>query len=215
LACLKPPREALQGRTACEKNGQAKACVSKCHDRLARGKASRGGFELGWVYSYKSGFFRPLALSSSHLDYFPMHSFVRNLSPPGGKHLADSGSKTSGHVIFYILLLAITLTACKDNSMPVVAVPVFNPPFGEVAKGTVVTVTCKTEGAEIWYTKNGTDPTRGPIDVFMYTAPFVINETTTIKAIAVKDGYVPSSVKKAEGVYIVPATSSPLAIYFP
>jgi len=53
LACLKPPRKALQGRTACEKNGQAKACVSRGHDRLARGKALRGGFESSWVYSYK------------------------------------------------------------------------------------------------------------------------------------------------------------------
>ena len=32
MACLKPPRKALQGRTACEKNGQAtpKNCAAVC-----------------------------------------------------------------------------------------------------------------------------------------------------------------------------------------
>ena len=114
-------------------------------------------------------------------------------------------------VVLSFILLALIQTACKDNSMPVVAVPVFDPPFGEVAKGTKVTITCKTEGAEIWYTKNGADPMKGPIDVFMYTGPFTINETTTIKAVAIKDGWVPSNVKKAEGVYIVAPAS--LAIY--
>jgi hypothetical protein len=55
LACLKPPHKAMQGRTACEIKGQAKACVSRGHDRLARSRALRGGFELRWVYSYKLG----------------------------------------------------------------------------------------------------------------------------------------------------------------
>jgi hypothetical protein len=54
--CLKPPRKALQGRTACEKNGHTKVCVNKGHDRLARSKALRGGFGLSRVYSYKLEF---------------------------------------------------------------------------------------------------------------------------------------------------------------
>jgi hypothetical protein len=44
------------GRTACESKGQAKACVRRGHDRLARGWALHGGFELSLIYSYKLRF---------------------------------------------------------------------------------------------------------------------------------------------------------------
>ena len=52
--CARPWR----GRTACEKNGQTKVCVRRGHDRLARGRASRGGFELSRFNSDKLKFFR-------------------------------------------------------------------------------------------------------------------------------------------------------------
>jgi len=51
------------GRTACENKGQAKACVNKGHDRLARGRAARGGFGLSYVYSYKLSFITFVILS--------------------------------------------------------------------------------------------------------------------------------------------------------
>jgi hypothetical protein len=35
---------------------QARACVNEGHDRLARGRALRGGFELGRIYSFKLAF---------------------------------------------------------------------------------------------------------------------------------------------------------------
>jgi len=50
MACLKPQRKALQGRTACENKGHVKTCVNRGHDRLARGKALRGGFELRYGF---------------------------------------------------------------------------------------------------------------------------------------------------------------------
>jgi len=110
-------------------------------------------------------------------------------------------------VVFSFILLTITFVACKDQSILIVADPVFDPPFGEVAKGTIVTITCETEDAKIWYTKDGNDPMKNPISVFLYTGPFIINKTTTIKAIAVKDGWISSKVKNAEGIYVVPDTS--------
>ncbi len=56
---------------------------------------------------------------------------------------------------------------------------------GEVVKGTAVTLTTETAGATIYYTTDGKDPTTAST---VYTAPIVINETVTIKAIAVKAG---------------------------
>ena len=46
-----------------------------------------------------------------------------------------------------------------------------------------VTITCATEGAEIFYTLDGTEPTK---DATKYTAAFKLTATTTVKAIAIK-----------------------------
>ena len=44
-----------------------------------------------------------------------------------------------------------------------------------------VAISCETEGAEIYYTTDGTEPTE---DSDVYSEPFEITETTTVKAIA-------------------------------
>lgn len=64
--------------------------------------------------------------------------------------------------------------------------PVITPDGGEFTQATTVTITCPTAGATIYYTTDGTTPsaTHGTL----YTAPITISETTTLKAIAVKDG---------------------------
>lgn len=49
---------------------------------------------------------------------------------------------------------------------------------------TDVSITCSTDGANIYYTLNGETPTTAST---AYTGSFTINETTTVKAIAVKD----------------------------
>ncbi|MFC7370281.1 DUF6359 domain-containing protein [Fictibacillus iocasae] len=57
-------------------------------------------------------------------------------------------------------------------------------PQGVISKGTTVTLETKTEGAAIYYTLDGTVPTK---ESKMYSDPITINEDTTIKAIAIKD----------------------------
>ncbi len=64
---------------------------------------------------------------------------------------------------------------------PVVATP----GDGFINLGESVTLTSDTEGATIHYTTDGSEPTASsPV----YSEPFVINEDTTIKAFAVKEG---------------------------
>lgn len=77
-----------------------------------------------------------------------------------------------------------------------VATPTFNPESGEVAKGTVVTISCATEGATIEYVLNGGS------DYIEYKGEeIVINEATTIEAYATKDGLDMSEI--AEAAYTI------------
>ena len=62
---------------------------------------------------------------------------------------------------------------------------------GEVEKGTTVTIACATDGATIYYTTNGDEPTTSSSE---YSKALTINATQTIKAIATKDGNANSAV---------------------
>lgn len=70
----------------------------------------------------------------------------------------------------------------------------------DTANGTVVVkMSCPTEGAKIYYTVTGKNPTTKSN---LYTEPFMIGHTTQLKAIAIKDGYVNSAVKSVIGIDI-------------
>ncbi len=69
--------------------------------------------------------------------------------------------------------------------IPVVAQPVFSPEGGTFTDEVVVTISTTTEGATIYYTTNNASATtNGKV----YTEPLTLTSTTTLKAIAVKDG---------------------------
>lgn len=70
---------------------------------------------------------------------------------------------------------------------------------------TSVTISCDTEGATIYYTTDGTDPTSESIE---YTDAFTITKTTTVKAIAIL-GEEASSVATQEFVAL-PAVDDPV-----
>lgn len=88
-------------------------------------------------------------------------------------------------------ILCVTVTTA--SGLEVVAAPVFSV-TGAVAEGTLVTLTCDTEGATIYYTVDGAEPTTASA---VYTEPIAINEEMTIKAIAAKAGMETSSVATA------------------
>ena len=75
-----------------------------------------------------------------------------------------------------------------------VATPEFSVDSGAVNSGTEVTITCATEGAKIYYTTDGTEPTASSTE---YTGAISITEAVTLKAIAVKDGMNDSAVASA------------------
>ena len=80
--------------------------------------------------------------------------------------------------------------------------PTFSPGAGALISAKNVTISCDTEGATIYYTTNGDDPTTSS-DV--YSSPIAVSANTTIKAIAAKDGFNNSSIASAE--YTFPTTT--------
>jgi hypothetical protein len=89
-------------------------------------------------------------------------------------------------------ILLIDADGCMDFNS--VDAPTFSIAAGSVTEGTTVALACATEGATIYYTTDGSEPTTAST---VYTEAIVINETTTIKAFAVKEGKTDSPVVSA------------------
>jgi hypothetical protein len=75
-----------------------------------------------------------------------------------------------------------------------VATPTATPAAGDVASGQTVALACATDGATIYYTTNGSDPTIGSM---IYSDPIAVWGPMTIKAIAVKAGMANSAILSA------------------
>ena len=100
----------------------------------------------------------------------------------------------------YIVSVAITHVPAPAA----VAKPTFTPAGGTYVGVQNVTLACETEGATIYYTTDESDPTPNSEQ---YTEAIVVNQTTTIKAIAVKGT---DESKVAEATYtILPKISNP------
>ena len=80
---------------------------------------------------------------------------------------------------------------------PTVATPVFSMASGTYYETIEVEITCATEGATIYYTTDGSDPTE---DSEIYEEPIVVESDMTIKAIAMMEGYDNSGIATASYV---------------
>ena len=97
----------------------------------------------------------------------------------------------------------IVITYTVDGANPTVDNPTFNPDGGIFMDSQEVSISCATEGATIYYTTNGNDPTTSSS---IYSAPFTITATTTVKAFAVKSGYDNSAIATATFTKTTPMT---------
>ncbi len=93
-----------------------------------------------------------------------------------------------------------------------VANPVFTPAAGTYDAVQSVTIACATEGAKIYYTTNLSTPT---VASTLYTGPITVSETTTIKAIAVKEGWENSGVVSALYTIDIPVTYTSVPQFTP
>ena len=105
-------------------------------------------------------------------------------------------------------VLALGMFGCSNGiDYPVketVATPEFSIESGAVNSGTSVTITCNTEGAKIYYTTDGNDPTASSTE---YKAAISVTTAVTLKAIAVKDGMNGSAVASVSYTIYTPKYS--------
>ena len=127
----------------------------------------------------------------------------------GNEPTASSTEYTAAiSVTAAVTLKAIAVKSSMNNSAVAsvsytikgtVASPEFSLASGEVDSGTEVTITCATEGAKIYYTTDGTEPTASSTE---YTTAISVTADVTLKAIAVKDGMNDSAVASASYLII-------------
>ncbi|MCR5646181.1 MAG: chitobiase/beta-hexosaminidase C-terminal domain-containing protein [Bacteroidales bacterium] len=108
-------------------------------------------------------------------------------------------------------LSEIDITWTTGGSQQTVATPTFNPAGGTYTQAQNVTIACATEGATIYYTTDGTTPSvaASGINGSPYTTPIPVSETTTVKAIAVKEGMSNSNVASATYTFPTVYTTIP------
>ncbi|MDE7323669.1 MAG: chitobiase/beta-hexosaminidase C-terminal domain-containing protein [Lachnospiraceae bacterium] len=81
-------------------------------------------------------------------------------------------------------VVTYTYTIAQTDPDKFVYAPTADVQSGKIAKGTKVTLSCVTGEAFIYYTTDKSEPTA--LNGTLYENPIVVNETVTIKAIAVK-----------------------------
>lgn len=99
--------------------------------------------------------------------------------------------------------LTKTITITKKGAANQLAAPTFSPAGGTFTSAQNVTISA-AEGATIYYTTDKSDPTTSTSRT-EYSEPITVSETTTIRAIAVKDGYTNSEI--AEATYTINSTT--------
>ena len=77
--------------------------------------------------------------------------------------------------------------------------PTFNKTNGLYEEAQTIEISCATEGAKIYYTTDGSEPNDNSTP---YNGPIEIEKTTTIKAIAYKDGWNPSHITTASYAFL-------------
>ncbi len=97
-----------------------------------------------------------------------------------------------------IAYLSVSIEEMTNNAYttvaPVVQTPVISPDAGEYENQVSVSISCATNGASIYYTTDGSTPS---MESALYEGEFTLTESSTISAIAVKDGFTASEVATA------------------
>jgi len=136
-------------------------------------------------------------------------TFVITADHPERKYISDvtlNGQRLERNYVTYDEIaaggeLSFTLSAVPDHgrdslpapyslsSKPMASTPYMLENMSFITDPTLIHLACRTEGAAIHYTLDGSEPGESSP---LYTGPFTVDRTVSIKAIAIKDGMQPS-----------------------
>lgn len=103
----------------------------------------------------------------------------------------------------------LVFVSFSDAAATATATPVFSRPSGTYTSAQSVTITDATVGATIYYTTDGSLPSRSSA-IFSSTHSITVSSTKTIKALAVAPGYTTSGEGAATYTIIAPAAAAPV-----
>jgi hypothetical protein len=120
-----------------------------------------------------------------------------------GSKYVQAAAAAPGYTMSFITSGLYTITGTA------VGTPLFSLPSGTYATAQTITITDPTAGASIYYTTNGSTPTKSST---LYTGPITVSANETLQAIGIKSGLANSSVGTATYVIGVAAAAPNISL---
>lgn len=171
----------------------------------------------------KSGYYIGKTTNANGMDIDPNTQYTNTFSIDDSKNaiIASSGGPTlrynggDNDLFRYYKTTTTTVTAIQlykkvesGSTTEKVATPTFSPAAGTYTEVQNVEINCTTDGATIYYTTDGDDPTTSSA---VYSTAIEVAQNMTIKAMAVKEDMENSAVASATYTINLPITVSTLA----
>lgn len=161
------------------------------HHKLQNTQPGPGlySYSAGWRWTYNTSHYCDLMTyegGSYFADGIP-HTRVGYFSDPAiSLNGIPTGHATDGNNALTLRQVKHTVAAYRATVVNTVATPQFSPVSGTAFSSSIqVSITCSTASATIRYTTNGSNPTTNST---LYTVPFTLTSTTTVRAKAFKSG---------------------------
>ncbi len=154
------------------------------------GKATADETSFSHSALEKTDTYKTVVLNMAELS--PIWEYLKN----GVKstNIAVQATGATAEDYFNLKYIAFFPTAEAAEPFDMVSVPTFSVAGGFYNEKQTLEISCATEGAKIYYTTDGSDPTASST---LYTGAIELTSNMTVKAIAIKDGMLDSGVVSA------------------
>ena len=169
------------------------AVTAKCNTtNVTATSDSRGVYALILPPTGSTSTYCNYTVNATHAEYTSVGALSVRASRTVGDEPVKSGNNYTGS---YYNRASNSNSYDNDITMEALDLPQVATPesatAAEFETSASVTLTCATNGATIYYTLDGTIPSESSM---LYSAPFTITKTTTVKARAFKSGHARSDV---------------------